>query len=141
MTATDKIKELEARRAAYVAECQQVNVRLRAARLAGGSTVEMRATAMQFQKRIENVNKELRQANLDLLSKSAGTELLPCPFCGGIAALTHDVPTNGFKRGGITHKLWYVLCVDPACGCRLRKKFSTIEAVRLWQERPAAIET
>lgn len=137
MTITDKIKEIEARKAVCVTECQQFDAKLRAARLEGGTTVEMRAMATQLQKRIENVNKELREANRDLLSKSAGTELLPCPFCGGIAALTHDVPKSGFKRGGVIHKLWYVICADPECGCHRRKKFSITEAVRLWQERTA----
>lgn len=133
MTPFQHVKELEAQKGVLVAEKQAFDEKLQAARLKGGTTSAMRQEAHQIQLKIEAINKELRQANLDLLSKSAGSELLACPFCGGIAALTHDVAK--VRQPGGSAKWWYVICVDPKCGCRLARKFSPTEAVRIWQDR------
>jgi len=135
VTALQKVKEIEARKAEYVAVKERIDAHLRAARLAGGTTAAMRAEAQQIQLKIEDVNRELARVNLDLLSITAGTELSKCPFCGSIAALTHDVLRKGYKRDGVVPKLWYVVCVNPRCACHLHKKFSPTEAVRVWQER------
>jgi len=135
MTTLQRIKEIEGRKAAHVAAKQSFDTELRKARLAGGTTPQMRAKTQELQLAIEACNKELEQANQQLLAASAGAELLSCPFCGSIAALTHDVFRKGHVRDGVSQKLWYVVCVNKECKCRLVPKFSPTEAVRLWQQR------
>ena len=135
MTALQRVTEIEARKAEHVAAKQAFDNELSKARLAGGTTAAMRARARELQLAIEACNRELAQAERQWLSMSAGTELLPCPFCGSAAALTYDVFKKGFLRDGVAPKLWYVVCVNKDCKCRLAAKFGPTDAVRLWQQR------
>lgn len=58
------------------------------------------------------------------------TELLPCPFCGGEAAI---VPTLG-----TTVREWFVTCGNLECNvlaCRTKRYYTEAEAITAWNTR------
>ena len=58
-------------------------------------------------------------------------ELLPCPFCGGVASL----------EGGDNDE-WYILCTNvPECGCAPFYDKTKRGVLKLWNRRAKRVET
>ena len=58
------------------------------------------------------------------------TELLPCPFCGGEAALVPTLET--------TVREWFVKCSNLECSvlaCRTKRYYTEAEAISAWNTR------
>ena len=58
------------------------------------------------------------------------SELLPCPFCGGEAALVPTLET--------TVREWFVTCSNLECSvlaCRTKRYYTEAEAIAAWNTR------
>ena len=137
MSAFQVLKELEEKKRLLVEAKMVFDAKMREARLGKGTTRAMREEACAMQAQIEAVNKEIAHSKNRVVEKGMGSDLLPCPFCGALAALTNQPDRKSLPIEGVQRKLWYVICTNFSCGCSLKKKWSPTEAIRVWQDRKA----
>ena len=64
------------------------------------------------------------------MSDNRTTELLPCPFCGGEAAIVPTLDT--------TVREWFATCGNLECNvlaCRTKRYYTETEAIAAWNAR------